>query len=224
MDLLTLWLKKIILLVLLAAFLDLILPNTNLQRYVKMVMGLIILMTILSPVFSIFHLSQEELALRISQYQQKVVGEPTGNSNNQWKQIANQLIGQQDKQMTEYVTEQMQTLIRRQVESDYQVAVAAVRIKIEEVQGKEPQIQAIAIDIDDPRNIPTGQIATIKPVEPIQVQIDQTGGIDSKQAIPASGAENDPLSRNIATSVAKEWNLEPHQIHVIRYDQKDNRQ
>ncbi|MGC5324412.1 stage III sporulation protein AF [Brevibacillus sp. SYSU BS000544] len=221
MDLLTLWLKKIILLVLLAAFLDLILPNTNLQRYVKMVMGLIILMTILSPVFSVFNLSQEELSLRISQYQQKMVKEPT---ENQWKQIADNLIGQQDKQMTEYVTEQMQTLIRRQVENNYQVAVAAVRIKIDETTEKEPHIQAITIDIDDPQKINTNQISAIQPIKPIEIQIDPKSETENKQAIPASGTQNDPLSKDIATSVANEWNLEPHQVHVIRNDTKDNRQ
>lgn len=44
------WLRQIIVVVLIAAFIDLLLPNRSMQRYVKLVVSLFILMTILSPV------------------------------------------------------------------------------------------------------------------------------------------------------------------------------
>ncbi|HZG85119.1 stage III sporulation protein AF [Paenibacillus sp.] len=47
------WLKQIILVVLLATFIDLLLPNRTMQRYVKLVVSLFILMTILSPVLQL---------------------------------------------------------------------------------------------------------------------------------------------------------------------------
>jgi len=54
MEALGLWLKQIILVVLLATFIDLLLPNRTMQRYVKLVVSLFILMTILSPVLRWF--------------------------------------------------------------------------------------------------------------------------------------------------------------------------
>jgi len=48
------WLKQIVLVVLLATFIDLLLPNRTMQRYVKLVVSLFILMTILSPVMQLF--------------------------------------------------------------------------------------------------------------------------------------------------------------------------
>jgi len=48
------WLKEIILVVLLAAFVDLLLPNNAFQRYVKTVLGLFILLTLLSPILAVF--------------------------------------------------------------------------------------------------------------------------------------------------------------------------
>jgi len=54
MDALVGWLKQIILVVLLATFIDLLLPNRTMQRYVKLVVSLFILMTILSPVLQLF--------------------------------------------------------------------------------------------------------------------------------------------------------------------------
>jgi len=47
------WLKQIILVVLLATFVDMMLPNRTMQRYVKLVVSLFILMTILSPVLQL---------------------------------------------------------------------------------------------------------------------------------------------------------------------------
>jgi len=47
------WLKQIILLVLVATFFDLLLPNNSMERYVKLVMGLLIIFAILNPIFSL---------------------------------------------------------------------------------------------------------------------------------------------------------------------------
>lgn len=54
MELLADWLRQIIVVVLLATFIDLMLPNKTMQRYVKLVVSLFLLMTILSPVLQLF--------------------------------------------------------------------------------------------------------------------------------------------------------------------------
>lgn len=48
------WMKEIIMIVLLATFIDLLLPNRSMQRYVKIMLSLIILLTLLSPVLKLF--------------------------------------------------------------------------------------------------------------------------------------------------------------------------
>lgn len=48
------WLKDVVMIILLATFIDLMIPNHSLQRYVKVVVSLILLLTILSPVISLF--------------------------------------------------------------------------------------------------------------------------------------------------------------------------
>jgi stage III sporulation protein AF len=47
------WLKSIIMVILLAAFVDILLPSQTMQRYVKTVISLFILLTLLQPVFSL---------------------------------------------------------------------------------------------------------------------------------------------------------------------------
>lgn len=55
---LTDWLKKLILLILLATIVDLLLPNSNMQRYARLVIGLLIILTMLSPIFSLFNINK----------------------------------------------------------------------------------------------------------------------------------------------------------------------
>ncbi|GFN30540.1 stage III sporulation protein AF [Paenibacillus xylaniclasticus] len=54
LDWLSGWLKEIITVILLASIVDLLLPNKAMQRYARLVVGLIVLMTILSPLLKVF--------------------------------------------------------------------------------------------------------------------------------------------------------------------------
>lgn len=48
------WLKQVILIILLAAFVDLLLPSQAMQRYVRTVVSLFLLLTLMTPVFELF--------------------------------------------------------------------------------------------------------------------------------------------------------------------------
>mgnify|MGYP001240463771 CR=1 FL=1 len=54
LDWLSGWLRSIITVILLAAIVDLLLPNKAMQRYARLVVGLIVLLTILSPLIRLF--------------------------------------------------------------------------------------------------------------------------------------------------------------------------
>lgn len=53
MALLTDWVRNIVLVVLFASFLELLLPSSGMQRFVRVIMGLMILLTILNPVLDL---------------------------------------------------------------------------------------------------------------------------------------------------------------------------
>jgi len=54
-DLISAWLKGIILIILFATFMDLLLPSSSMQKYVKLVIGLIIIVTMLTPLLVILY-------------------------------------------------------------------------------------------------------------------------------------------------------------------------
>lgn len=53
MSFLTEWIANIILFIMLAVILDLLLPNSAMQKYAKMVISLLLIVIILSPIFKL---------------------------------------------------------------------------------------------------------------------------------------------------------------------------
>jgi len=49
------WVKNIIIIVLFASFLELLLPNSSLQRFIRVIMGLLIMLAILNPAIDLLH-------------------------------------------------------------------------------------------------------------------------------------------------------------------------
>lgn len=52
------WLKKLIFLVIVAGLVDLVLPNSNIQKYARLVIGLIIILTLLSPILTLLNVNE----------------------------------------------------------------------------------------------------------------------------------------------------------------------
>lgn len=52
-DIFTSWVKHIIFVVLFASFLELLLPNSSMQRFVRVIMGLFIMLSILNPIIDV---------------------------------------------------------------------------------------------------------------------------------------------------------------------------
>ncbi|WP_340673809.1 stage III sporulation protein AF [Brevibacillus agri] len=212
---LTLWLKKIILLVLLAAFLDLILPNTTLQRYVKMVMGLILLLTIISPVFSLFSLSQDDLALRLDRYQQEL-NKP---ASVEWKKMTDKLLGQQNEQMTAYVQAQVAAAVKAKIKADYGVEVADVAVVIEQKQQGEPTLSRMELVIGEVDSAPdqngSQQVQPIKPITPIApVEVTIGEAQEPKQEVEVAAREDNPLMSRMASDLAAQWGLSKEQVII----------
>jgi stage III sporulation protein AF len=177
------------------------------QRYVKMVMGLILLLTIISPVFSLFHLSQEDLALRLNRYQEQFTQAP----QDEWRVIAARLAGQQNEQMTEYVKRQLEGAIRAQVKSDFGLELGSVEISLRAKNGEQPVITQIELTLADAGQTAEQQSGT-KPIQPIEIKVGETSQAE-QEAQPAASQSN-PLYRRIAGAVARQWDVSPAQVKV----------
>ncbi|WP_100404759.1 stage III sporulation protein AF [Bacillus solitudinis] len=179
MGFLTEWLTNIILLILLATILELMLPNSNMQRYVKMVVGLLLLVMILQPLLSIFTTDVDEWLFSLSNEVDREKMSIEESINLQKRDIE---LGQ-----LAYISEQVAVQLEKQVEEtlreDYSLEVSKLEVKVDEdaVHPLEMEdVRSIYIELkewEDPENFGENDevkavsvvIDTTKPL-PIQEQ------------------------------------------------------
>lgn len=68
MEFLNEWITNIIVFILLAVVVEMLLPQTSLQKYVKLILGLLLIVMILKPLFTIFSLDEKMLLKAAEQF------------------------------------------------------------------------------------------------------------------------------------------------------------
>ncbi|MEB1806549.1 MAG: stage III sporulation protein AF [Bacillaceae bacterium] len=128
MSFLTDWLTNIIIFILLATILELLLPNSSMQRYVKMVVGLLLLVIILNPLLSIFSKDINDILPNFSNNEH--ISEKSLENSIEKKKI------EIERGQRAYISEQMAVPMKRQVEEElvakFDVEVDSVQITLDE--------------------------------------------------------------------------------------------
>lgn len=212
MSILTLWVKKLIILVLLATFLELLLPTNAYQKYVRMAMGLIILLTLLTPLLEIF---QKPISL------DQLGGDYTtengqGIDMDRIQALSKKLVSYQDETTTEYVQTQIKDLVAKQVEEEYQVKVDSVDVKLKKDKEKVQSIDQIVVHIQhhEERMASEGsENGEMKPMDPVNVDINLNSPSNKSSSVPVLHEES-PQLKKIQSGLATAWNLNSKQVFV----------
>jgi stage III sporulation protein AF len=188
------WLKQIIIVILLAAFVDLLMPNNGLQRYVRTVLGLFILLTLLSPIFSLFQksLDTRKLMASVEQLPAMVGGtaSPGSSTASVMKpletllQDANQLKTVNEQQAVQLLETRLSSELKSSLETVPAVKVKDVSVVIQSDNNGKPRIekmQAILYNIDgtaeagkdEPKrkDVNGRTVEPVIPVKPVQIQV-----------------------------------------------------
>jgi stage III sporulation protein AF len=168
MQYLTEWISNIILLILLASILELLLPNSSLQRYVKMVVGLLLLVILMTPILSIFTKDATSLLSQIgltNQIEEKNIQFSVENKKKEIQQVTLAYISEQVAvQLKRQVEEEMITKFDKEVvevnvtlkdfleEDDYLNSITQVSIRLRQINAEEvsngtvPAVALVTID------------------------------------------------------------------------------
>lgn len=183
MQFLTEWISNIILLILLASVLELLLPNSSLQRYVKMVVGLLLLVILLTPLLSIFSKDVDSWVAQIGmpiQFEEKDVQISIENKKREIQQVTLAYISEQVAvQLKRQVEEEMITKFNKEVievnvalddfleEDDYLNSITQVSIRLKRIAGEEE------IDHNTVPAVALVKIDTANRVEPLKVETEK---------------------------------------------------
>ncbi len=189
------WITNIIVLILLATVLELLLPNSSMQRYVKMVIGLMLMAVILSPVLSIFTKDFDSM-LRSA----------TLDSSTENKKMENAIESKKSEIQASnaaYIEEQMAVQMKSQVEKElreqFNLEISSVALDLTEVDG-EKNIDHIIVTVNE-----AGSEKSVSDIEAVTVSLAVEDGMDS----------TDHVSRKVAYFLADEWALYPKQVGVM---------
>ncbi|WP_308639038.1 stage III sporulation protein AF [Paenibacillus silvisoli] len=183
MSWLAVWLQQIIAVVLLAGFIDLLLPNKSMQRYVRLVAGLIILLTILTP---IIRLLQGDFNARLDQQVESWI---KGNSGTQYhmptlddiKQNAKDLQQKQQSAAVELTEQKLAESMKEGIVQGTGLRVAAVQVKLGfNKDGQAEAVEGVTVTLISPSPSPD---ASEESSGPEQKPGDDVKEIDSVEVI-----------------------------------------
>ena len=164
MQFITEWIRNIIVFLLLATMLHLILPNSNLQKYVKFVVGLLLVVLILTPLFKLLQTDVNEVIANFNQEKYVADGSIKNSIDTKKKEI---------QALTRaYSLEEMAVKMKKEVgkefEKKYGVTVSEIKIIAaetkEEVKAAK-DIQSVIVTLKEAEVKKNDAIETVKPVE-----------------------------------------------------------
>lgn len=192
------WVKDIILVVLFAAFMELLLPSSSMQRFIRVIMGLFIMLTILNPALDVIqnHIaSGPELSAVTTTLNTAV------NSDNVTKSMTNE----RDKLSYELYKKELAKQVRAIVTTVDGVADAKVAIDVNTAgEGKMPgSIKNVTVYVK-PGTTSDGQKITPIP----KVNLGQNAQEDGAQELRPQ------LVSKIKHSISELYQISQNQINV----------
>mgnify|MGYP005836822107 CR=1 FL=1 len=207
------WITTIVAAVLITGFLEMLLPESGLQKFVRVVLGIFIMITILNPLLSLINqnIKFEHVALKASGQGMTDLDEILVQGN-RLKQVAGEMA---DEQYSQGLNKQIRALALL-VEG---VADAQAQVELEkkaERGGTSAKIIRIKVAVKTEGIFLENEDKAIKP---IQVKITPENSQDLSQGEKEKiGKKEERLKKAIQTTVANFYNLTYEQVEVSILD------
>ncbi|MFB4322235.1 stage III sporulation protein AF [Paenibacillus sp. BR1-192] len=238
MDWLGDWLKSVIMVVLFAAFVDLILPGKALERYARLVLSLLILLTLLSPIITLITDPPEnQLAMELERQEK---GLPEEIQLEHIMAQAEKLKDTQQSQSLQWAGNELAKVMKEEIAAETGEAVQEVKVVLAAVagQGKEYAGAAIrSVDVrlagDEPADAEVGEDDRspigVTPVDSVQVNVDsmaeeKDGKAAVKENAEAVSKAQEARAEPVRDYISRRWDLEPELITIYAPGQdQDNK-
>ncbi|MFI8706118.1 stage III sporulation protein AF [Bacillus sp. NPDC077411] len=192
------WIRNIIVFLLLATMLHMLLPNSNLQKYVKFVVSLLLVVLILTPLFKLFQTDIQDVIANASQDKYMANGSIENKINEKKKEIQ----ASQRAYILEQMAVQMKKQVGKELEKQYGMAVMSLQIKVPEDKKEvksQQDIQSVVVTLQANERSRAGAIETIQKVD-----------INSKE--PRKTSEQN--TAEMKQFFSNKWQLEENKIKI----------
>ncbi|MBN8190904.1 stage III sporulation protein AF [Bacillus sp. NTK074B] len=197
MSFLTDWITNIIIFVLLATVIDMLLPSSNMQKYAKIVTGLLLITIILTPLFKLMSTDFDEVMNSI---------DFNGTSeNNSVENVIEMKKKEIQASQHAYILEQMAVQMKQQAEKElmdeHGKVIEKITVQADDLKNVPDSISKVAVLMKDKESETDSTIETVQNVE-----------IDTGSEARMKTSEED--TSRLASLLAKQWNLTPDKIII----------
>lgn len=171
MQILTEWISNIILFILFAIVIDLLLPSSSFQKYVKMIVGLLLIIIILTPVLDILSLDIDKMAEKIEF--------KTAENDMQIENLTESKKKEIQAGQRAYILEQMAVHLEKQAEEEliarYGLSIQEIQFSLDQERETEPitpeSIKMIVVHLQhqEKRKREQSEDSQIQVVEPVSI-------------------------------------------------------
>ncbi|WP_423799052.1 stage III sporulation protein AF [Neobacillus sp. SAB-20_R2A] len=198
MEFLKEWVTNIILFILLATVIDMLLPNSSMQKYTKMVTGLLLIAIILTPLFKIISKDFEGAIAAIPSYQAPEEKNMKNLIDSKKKEI--------QASQHAYILKEMAVQLKKGVEGELmeqyglEIAQIDVETNAESDRAFPENLQKVMVLLKQPE---TGE-KTVEAVKPVV--------INTEAPLPSKKRADE--TEKIAAFLSKKWNVTEETVDV----------
>ena len=198
MDFIKEWVTNIILFILLATVIDMLLPNSSMQKYTKMVTGLLLIAIILTPVFKLISRDFETTLANIPSMQ--TPGEK--NMKNSIEMKKKEIQASQHAYILQTMAVQLKEDVSKELMKQYGMEISNIDISINEKSDQE-----------FPENLQKVTVL-LKPAESLEETVEaiKTVDINTKTPLPSKGSA--AKTEKIAAFLSEKWNVTKKTVEV----------
>ncbi|MFC0188314.1 stage III sporulation protein AF [Fictibacillus aquaticus] len=202
MELLTGWVSNIILLILLAGIIEMLLPDSSFQKYIRLVIGLLLILAMLTPLLQIMKTDMNSVLAAMNLADEKKEEKIKNSIENKKTEI--------QASQAAYILEQMavplKNKVKEELKSSYGLTITSLRLQANPKKDGRPfsyeDITAARVVLGKA----DGQTA-IEGVEEVNITV---SGSAKDQ-----GSDDGFLPQELASWLAGQWQMEKKQIILI---------
>jgi len=205
MSFLTEWITNIIVFILLAVVIDLLLPNSSMQKYAKMVISLLLIIVIINPIFKILSADMNEV---LSEFRLQTSSEGE-NGKNLIEFQKKEIQASQRAYILKQMAVQMKTMAEEELVQSYDVMIDTIHLsenkQVEEINSQK-DLQHIQVILKPNVAKEAAEDGAVEVVQP--VSIDTTSELVKEELV-----DENQLSKMVA-SLAEIWEVEEEKISI----------
>lgn len=196
------WIINIVSISLIGVLLDIVMPNGNLKKYSRFIIGLVTVVVILNPILDLFNKLPElekyialnvfDLDVKSLEYQRKIMAETQQN----------QVIKMFRNNLEKYISHQVRKL------TGYSNVNVQVELDEDNIQDIEA-IDGIYIEIEKEKRLGA--------VEPIEISVDGTG--EKVNKIEDASYIDEEMLSDIKKHISDVYNVDPSNIYIYWKDE-----